>query len=79
MFEDLAGNAWEWCASVYDEDLGSTQRAKQPRPRVLRGGSWVGGSGQRALRRPPRVQPGLPAGPPHRFSVLRVSSPIVES
>ena len=32
--EDMAGNAWEWCASLYDPAKG------EDGPRVLRGGSW---------------------------------------
>ena len=41
--EDLAGNVWEWCSSLYDpagKDF--------PFTRVLRGGSW--GSGWAAAR-----------------------------
>ena len=42
---DMAGNVWEWTASVYDanykfsEQLSSNNDAKSPR--VLRGGSWL--------------------------------------
>jgi formylglycine-generating enzyme required for sulfatase activity len=34
--EDLAGNVWEWCGSLYDPSDTKDQDA----PRVLRGGSW---------------------------------------
>jgi formylglycine-generating enzyme required for sulfatase activity len=35
--EDLAGNAWEWCGSLYDPSDINDPNA----PRVLRGGSWA--------------------------------------
>ncbi|SUS07583.1 Sulphatase-modifying factor protein [uncultured Defluviicoccus sp.] len=34
--EDLAGNVWEWCASLY----GHNDKKKSDVSRVLRGGSW---------------------------------------
>jgi formylglycine-generating enzyme required for sulfatase activity len=37
--EDLAGNVWEWCGSLYNPYEISNPNA----PRVLRGGSWGNG------------------------------------
>jgi formylglycine-generating enzyme required for sulfatase activity len=38
---DLAGNVFEWCASLYEEESGSNRPAEEFRPRVWRGGSWL--------------------------------------
>ena len=45
---DMHGNVWEWTASEYDEGYGGAELrgVSDPDlggPRVLRGGSWLGG------------------------------------
>jgi formylglycine-generating enzyme required for sulfatase activity len=40
---DLSGNVWEWCLNTYQEPANT--KASGSFPRVVRGGSWVGGRG----------------------------------
>mmetsp|Transcript_4449 Transcript_4449/g.10418 ORF Transcript_4449/g.10418 Transcript_4449/m.10418 type:complete len:468 (+) Transcript_4449:52-1455(+) len=47
----MAGNVWQWCRDVYDQQYYSSKDASRPNawnkdskgPRAERGGSWVGG------------------------------------
>ncbi len=51
---DMAGNAWQWCSSLYlpypYDPSKSEKNSDTSSVRVLRGGSWVNGSGSRARR-----------------------------
>jgi len=42
---DMIGNVWEWTCSAYEKAYGKTEtecaNEEDPRPRVIRGGSWL--------------------------------------
>jgi len=64
---DMAGNVWEWVADWYDEKYYDSLSAKISNPqrptsgqyRVVRGGSWYGGSRDVRAAYRLRYSPGL--------------------
>ncbi len=66
--EDMAGNVWEWTASVYAQDYGKSNQVvgvDNTESRINRGGSWV--SDRRGVRAAYRLSVG---GPDFARSVL---------